>query len=52
MSLVTLILPKDRTLLEKKYAEKMAEIVARRLSNDEIEYLLSKLEKSTSDKVG
>lgn len=41
---VTLILPKDRKLLEKKYAEVLADIVANRLTHEELEYLIQKLE--------
>lgn len=52
MGLVTLILPKDRTKLEKKYTEKLAEIVSRKLSTDEVQYLIAELEKDTSDKIG
>lgn len=47
--LVTMILPKDITLLRKKYSEKLAEIVARRLSNDEAEYLIKELEKTSDE---
>jgi hypothetical protein len=45
MSVVTLILPKDRSILEKKYAEKLAEIVSRKLTAEEIQYLITELEK-------
>ncbi len=42
---ITLILPKDKTILKKKYAEVMAEIVAKRLTNEELKYLIDELEK-------
>lgn len=42
---VTLVLPKDRTFLENKYAEVLAEIVAEMLTDKELEYLISELEK-------
>jgi hypothetical protein len=42
---VTLILPKTMVLLEEKYAEVLADIVADRLTEDELGYLISKLEK-------
>jgi len=45
MSTVTLILPKDTSSLANKYAEALAEIVAARLNTDELEYLISELEK-------
>jgi len=41
---VTLILPKNKKLLEKKYAEVLADIVADRLTNEELRYLIQKLE--------
>ncbi|OAA91314.1 hypothetical protein [Clostridium coskatii] len=44
--LVTMILPKDRTLLEKKYGEALAQAVAEILSNEELEYLIRKLKKT------
>lgn len=42
---VTLILPKNREVLEKKYAEILADIIANELSHEELEYLISELEK-------
>jgi hypothetical protein len=42
---VTLILPKDRRMLEKKYAEVLADIVSDRLTYKELGYLISELEK-------
>lgn len=45
MNVVTLILPKDMDSLEKKYAEVLADIVAKRLTPEELEYLISELEK-------
>lgn len=45
MNVVTLILPKDMRILEKKYAEVLADIVAERLTPEELEYLISELEK-------
>ncbi len=44
MSDVTLILPKNMTFLEEKYAEVLADIVAEMLSTEELGYLISKLE--------
>ncbi|KZL93522.1 hypothetical protein [Clostridium magnum] len=49
MSIVTLILPKDKTSLRKKYAEKLAEIVSRKLTADELQYLITELEKKDVD---
>lgn len=49
MSLVTLILPKDKTSLRKKYSEKLAEIVSRKLTQEELLYLITELEKSKED---
>ncbi|MCB2297758.1 hypothetical protein [Clostridium tagluense] len=45
MSVVTLILPKDMTILEKKYAEVLADIIAEKLTPEELEYLISELDK-------
>lgn len=45
MNVVTLILPKDISILEEKYSEVLADIVAARLSTEEMEYLISELEK-------
>lgn len=42
---VTLILPKNREVLEKKYAEILADIVANELSHEELGYLINELEK-------
>lgn len=42
---VTLMLPKNRAILEKKYAEVLANIVADRLTHEELGYLISELEK-------
>lgn len=42
---VTLILPKNREILEKKYAEVLADIVADELSHEELGYLIKELEK-------
>lgn len=42
---VALILPKNREILEKKYAEVLADIVASELTHDELGYLISELEK-------
>lgn len=38
---VTLMLPKDITKLEEKYAEVLAEIIAEMLSVEELEYLIN-----------
>ena len=45
MSVVTLILPKNMASLEKKYAEVVANIVAERLTTEELDYLVSEIEK-------
>lgn len=42
---VTLILPRNREVLEKKYAEVLADVVASELTHDELGYLISELEK-------
>lgn len=42
---VTLILPKDRTMLERKYSEILVDILAETLSINELGYLISKLQK-------
>jgi hypothetical protein len=42
---VTLILPKNKEILEKKYAEILADIVADELSHEELGYLIKELEK-------
>ncbi|MBZ9624437.1 hypothetical protein G9F71_016420 [Clostridium sp. FP2] len=42
---VTLIIPKDRTILERKYSEVLAGIVADMLTGDELGYLISELKK-------
>ena len=41
---VTLILPKDKTILEKKYSEVLVDIVSEILTVNELEYLILKLE--------
>lgn len=41
---VTLILPTDMTILENKYNEVMADIIAKRLSREELGILIEKLE--------
>ena len=45
---VTLILPKDRTMIEKKYSEVLVDILADMLSEDELGYLTSKLQKKVN----
>lgn len=42
--IVTLIIPKDKSILENKYAEVLAEIVAELLTKEELEYLILRLE--------
>jgi len=42
---ITLILPKDRTILERKYSEVLVDIVAEMLSINEFGYLISQLKK-------
>lgn len=44
MYTVTLILPTDMTVLETKFNEVMADIVAKRLSREELGILIEKLE--------
>lgn len=44
MYTVTLILPTDMTILENKYNELMADIIAKRLSHEELGILIEKLE--------
>ena len=45
MYTVTLILPKDKTILEKKYADVLADIIANQLTHDELGYLIEEFEK-------
>ena len=45
MNVVTLILPRDMSILEKKYSEVLADIVTERLTEEELEYLISEIEK-------
>jgi len=42
---VTVILPKDITILEEKYAEVLADIVAKQLTHGELQYLIEEFEK-------
>ncbi|MHC1683398.1 MAG: hypothetical protein AB6733_10660 [Clostridiaceae bacterium] len=49
MSVVTLILPKDRSILEKKYSQILAEIVAETLTPEEIEYLITEYERKNDN---
>lgn len=42
---VTMILPEDTKELENKFAEVMADIVAKKLTNEELEVFIEKLEK-------
>ena len=42
---VTIILPKDKTVLEEKYAKVLAEVVAKQLTYDELGYLIQELKK-------
>lgn len=42
---VTLILPKNKSFLEDRYAEVLAEIVAEMLPPQELQYLITELEK-------
>ncbi|ADL52072.1 hypothetical protein [Clostridium cellulovorans] len=44
MSTVTVILPKDMTELEEKYAEVMASIVAEKLTTEQLGFLIKVLE--------
>ena len=44
MYTVTLILPTDMTALEEKFAEVMADIVAEKLSHQELGVFIDKLE--------
>jgi hypothetical protein len=50
MKEVTLILPNDMTFLEEKYSEVLASVVSEMLSLEELEYLISELEKNESYK--
>lgn len=45
MSKVTLILPKDRSVLEDRYAEILAEVVSGMLTDEEREYLVCEIER-------
>lgn len=45
MNEVTLILPNDMTILEEKYSEALADVVAEMLTTKELEYLISEIEK-------
>ena len=51
MYTVTLILPTDMTALEEKFAEVMADIVAERLSHQELGVFIDKLEKLDKDEL-
>jgi hypothetical protein len=44
MYTLTLILPKDRTELKKKYSEALANAVVEQLSPEELDLLIKKLE--------
>jgi Mn-containing catalase len=46
---VVLIFPKNREILEKKYAKVLADIVAEELTHDELGYLISELEKQNTN---
>ena len=48
---VTLILPTDMTALEEKFAEVMADIVAEKLSHQELGVFIDKLEKLDKDEL-
>lgn len=50
MYTVTLILPEDTTELEKKFSEVMADIVAKRLTHEELGALIKILEEKGWDK--
>lgn len=43
---VTLILPKNKEILEKKYAQVLANIVSDMLTLDELGYLIQKLKEN------
>jgi hypothetical protein len=49
LSKVTLILPKNRRILEDKFAEALAEIVSGMLSESERKYLLEEIERRESE---
>ncbi|WP_298126548.1 hypothetical protein [uncultured Clostridium sp.] len=51
MYTVTLILPTDMEALEEKYAEVMAEIVAEKLSHEELGIFIDKLEELDRDEL-
>lgn len=46
---VTMILPQDTTELENKFAEVMADIVSKKLTREEMEVLIDRLEKSDKE---
>ncbi len=48
---VTLILPKNKAMIEKKYAEVLADIVCEQLTHDELGYLIAELEKQDRNKI-
>lgn len=50
MYTVTLILPTDMSVLEEKFAEVMADIVAKRLTHEELGILIEKLEEQEINK--
>lgn len=50
MYTVTLILPTDMSVLEEKFAEVMADIVAKRLTHEELGILIEKLEEQERNK--
>lgn len=45
MNEITLILPKDMTILQDRYSKALADAVAEILTIEELEYLISRLEK-------
>lgn len=48
---VTLILPKDTKELENKFAKVMADIVAKKLTHEELGVFINKLEKLDKDEL-
>ena len=50
MEVVTLILPKNRTTINEKYSRLLADIVADMLSEEELEYLISQMDKKEAEK--
>lgn len=48
---VTMIVPNDTTELEEKFAEVMADIVSKKLTNEELGVFIKKLEELDKDEL-